>query len=77
MKLERGELHVWFARLDRTPSRLTRMRTILNREEIARADRFSWTCIAIAFIAGRSLLRDLLAGYLGQPPEAIRFAYSE
>ena len=29
------------------------------------------------FIAGRALLRDLLAGYLGQPPEAIRFAYNE
>ena len=29
------------------------------------------------FIAGRALLRDLLAGYLGQPPGSIRFAYNE
>src|SRR5271169_1345034 len=28
------------------------------------------------FIAGRALLRDLLAGYVGQPPEAMRFSYN-
>src|SRR5271156_5105021 len=53
------------------------MRTILSPEEMARADRFFMEVIANRFIAGRALLRDLLAGYLGQPPEAIRFAYNE
>jgi 4'-phosphopantetheinyl transferase len=77
VKLERGELHVWFARLDRTPARLTRMRTILDPEETARADRFFMDVHRNRFIAGRALLRDLLAGYLGQPPEAIQFAYNE
>ena len=77
MKLERGEVHVWFARLDRTPARLTRMRTILNPEEVARADRFFMDVHRNRFVAGRALLRDLLAGYLGQPPETIRFAYNE
>ncbi len=77
MKLERGEVHVWFARLDRAPARLTRMRTILNPEEMARADRFFMDVHRNRFIAGRALLRDLLAGYLGQPPETIRFAYNE
>jgi len=77
VKLERGEVHVWFARLERTPARLTRMRTILNPEEMARADRFFMDVHRNRFVAGRALLRDLLAGYLGQPPEAIRFAYNE
>ena len=77
MKLERGEVHVWFARLERTPARLTRMRTILNPEEMARADRFFMDVHRNRFIAGRAMLRDLIAGYLGQPAEAIRFAYNE
>lgn len=77
VKLQPGEVHVWFARLDRTPERLTRMRTILNVEETARADRFLMAVDRDRFIAGRAILRDLLAGYLDQRPEAIRFAYNE
>jgi 4'-phosphopantetheinyl transferase len=53
------------------------MRTVLNLDEIARADRFLMDVHRNRFIAGRALLRDLLAGYLGLPPEAIRFAYNE
>lgn len=77
MKLVGGEVHVWFARLDRTPARLARMRTVLNAEETARADRFLMDVHRNRFIAARALLRDLLAGYLGQPPQAIRFAYNQ
>jgi 4'-phosphopantetheinyl transferase len=77
VKLQRGEVHVWFARLDRTPARLTRMRTILSPDEIARADRFYMEVHRNRFIAARALLRNLLAGYLEQPPEAIRFEYNE
>jgi 4'-phosphopantetheinyl transferase len=53
------------------------MRTILNPEEMARADRFYMEVHRNRFIAARALLRDLLAGYLSQPPDAIRFAYNE
>jgi 4'-phosphopantetheinyl transferase len=77
VKLQPGEVHVWFARLDRTPARIARMRTILNADEIARADRFLMEVHRNRFIAARALLRDLLAGYLGRPPEAIAFAYNE
>jgi|HubBroStandDraft_4_1064222.scaffolds.fasta_scaffold22147_2 4'-phosphopantetheinyl transferase len=77
VKLERGEVHLWFARLDRTPERLARMRTILNPEETARADRFYLDVHRNRFIAGRAMLRDLIAGYLAQPPAAIRFEYNE
>jgi 4'-phosphopantetheinyl transferase len=77
VKLQPGEVHVWFARLDRTPARLTRMRTILSPDEIARADRFYMEVHRNRFIVARALLRDLLAGYLGQPPGAIRFEYNE
>lgn len=57
MKLERGEVHVWFARLDRRPARLTRMGTILNPEEAAREDRFFMVVHRNRFIAGRALLQ--------------------
>ena len=77
VKLERGEVHLWFARLDRTPERLARMRTILNPDETARADRFYLDVHRNRFIAGRAMLRDLIAGYLAQPPAAIRFEYNE
>ncbi len=67
---------MWLARLDRTPERLIRMQTKLDLEETARADRFFMDAHRNRFVAGRALLRDLLAGYLGQPPEAIRFTYN-
>jgi 4'-phosphopantetheinyl transferase len=77
VKLNRGEVHVWFARLDRTPARVARMRTVLNPDEVARADRFYMDLHRNRFIAARALLRDLLAGYLAQPPAAIRFEYNQ
>jgi len=77
VKLERGEVHLWFARLDRTPERIARMRTILNPDEAARADRFYLEVHRNLLIAGRAMLRDLIAGYLAQPAAAIRFDYNE
>src|SRR5271154_5549741 len=77
VKLESGEVHLWFARLDRTPERIARMRTILNPDEAARADRFYLDVHRNRFIAGRAILRDLIAGYLAQPPATIRFEYNE
>ena len=77
VKLERGEVQVWFGRLDRTPARLARMRTILSPDEAARADRFLMDVHRNRFVAARALLRDLLAGYLAEPPAAIRFAYNQ
>jgi 4'-phosphopantetheinyl transferase len=77
VKLKPGEVQVWFARLDRTPARLARMRTILNPDETARADRFLMDVHRNRFVAARALLRDLLAGYLEQRPQAIRFEYNE
>ncbi len=76
VKLERGEVQVWFARLDRTPARLARMLTILNPDEAARAARFVMDVHRNRFVAARALLRDLLAGYLAEPPAAIHFAYN-
>jgi hypothetical protein len=73
-KLERGEVHVWFARLDRAPDPDA---TILNPEEMARVDAFFMEVHRNRFIAARALLRDVLAGYLDQPQEAIRFAYNK
>ena len=77
VQLERGEVQVWFARLDRTPERLARMRTVLDADEAARAARFLMEVHRNRFVAARAMLRDLLAGYLAHPPAEIRFAYNE
>jgi 4'-phosphopantetheinyl transferase len=77
VKLQPGEVHVWFARLNRTPDRLARMRTVLDSDETARAARFVMDKHRNRFIAARAMLRDLLAGYLEQPPESIRLVYNE
>ncbi|MFC2966692.1 4'-phosphopantetheinyl transferase family protein [Acidimangrovimonas pyrenivorans] len=49
----------------------------LSPDEAARADRFVYHRHAEAFRAGRSRLREILAGYRGMSPAALRFSYSD
>ncbi|HEX4310696.1 MAG TPA: 4'-phosphopantetheinyl transferase superfamily protein [Acidobacteriaceae bacterium] len=53
------------------------MKKVLSADELVRAERFRFPEHREAFIAGRSLLRMVLAGYCGCAPEELRFAYSE
>ncbi len=71
------ELHVWQASLDLPPEQTVRLRALLNREEIERAERFRFDRDRGRFIAGRGVLRMLLARYTGQPPEEIEIVYGE
>lgn len=50
------------------------LRALLSPDECARADRFRFAPDRLRFIAGRALLRRVLAEQLGVPPERIRFA---
>jgi 4'-phosphopantetheinyl transferase len=74
-KLEEDEVHVWRVSLQRSEADVIRLRDTLSADEAARADRFHFERDRRHFIAGRGLLRTLLAGYLGRRPAELRFAY--
>lgn len=48
----------------------------LSAEEIERAERFRFPTHRARFVAGRGMLRELLADYLGAKPKGLEFAYS-
>jgi len=72
--LGRDEVHLWrihLEALDTTPSPLD----ILSADERQRIARLHTESARRRFIATRTALRQILARYLAQSPEAIRFAY--
>jgi len=69
--LSPGEVHVWQADLDLLPD----FQGCLSPDELSRADRFLTGELRRRFVAGRGLLRDILARYLGVPSRDIRFGY--
>jgi 4'-phosphopantetheinyl transferase len=72
---ESNVIHVWTASLDSRPEALPAFESSLAPEEQARAARFHFPIHRERFIAGRGLLRSLLASYLGMKPGALKFAY--
>jgi 4'-phosphopantetheinyl transferase len=71
-----GLVHVWAASLDSRPEVLTAFEASLAPEEQQRAARFHFPTHRNRFIAGRGLLRRLLATYLGMKPHALEFAFA-
>jgi 4'-phosphopantetheinyl transferase len=67
---------VWCAALELPEAELARLEATLAPEERARAARFVFERDRSRFVAARGLLRQILAAYLGAPPEALRFCYS-
>ena len=64
-------MHCWSIALDDQAS-APRLRELLTPDERDRADRFHFERDAARFVAGRALLRRLLASYLGAPdPRAV------
>ena len=75
--LQSDEVHLWTACLEQPPQRLGLLEQTLCAEERERADRFRFERDRSHFIAGRGLLRMLLAGYLGSEPQQIEFRYAD
>jgi 4'-phosphopantetheinyl transferase len=67
------ELHVWLVPLDPPPAALARLAGRLSPDERRRAARFRFERDRRRFQAARGALRELLAGYLDERPERIRF----
>src|SRR5947199_249503 len=73
--LRPAEAHVLAFALDQI-SDLDQARSVLSREEKARAARFHFDLHRNRFVAGRAWLRIVLANYLGIKPSKIAFSYS-
>jgi 4'-phosphopantetheinyl transferase len=69
-------IDVWCAALELPEAELARLEATLAPEERARAARFVFERDRSRFVAARGLLRQILAAYVGTPPEALRFRYS-
>ncbi len=71
-----GEAIVYTLRLDAFDAdAIAQMRSVLSRDELARADRYLLDAPRRRFIVCRSYLRQLLATMLGESAEAISFQY--
>jgi 4'-phosphopantetheinyl transferase len=72
-----AQVHVYEASLDQAPASIDDLRRLLAPEERERADRFRFDLHRSRFIAGRGILRLLLAPHAGCAPSALRFAHGE
>ncbi|NJM13248.1 MAG: 4'-phosphopantetheinyl transferase superfamily protein [Synechococcaceae cyanobacterium SM1_2_3] len=71
--LAANEIQVWLADLQQPAERQAHLAAILSAEEQERAARFRFAELRDCFIAGRGLLRELLAIYLNQPAATLQF----
>ena len=69
------DVHIWRIDLDLPEAKLRELRQTLSEDEITRADRFYQKLHRHRFIAGRGILRSILANYLGVEPSEVQFEY--
>jgi 4'-phosphopantetheinyl transferase len=77
LRLGGGDVDVWEASLRQPADWIEGFRQTLSGDELRRADAFHFQRHREAFIVGRGLLRSLLGGYLGVPPQELLFSYTE
>ena len=70
-----GEVHVWRVSLEQPGHLLEKFRSTLEDHELDRASRFHFEKHRRHFVAGRGVLRQLLAQYLDTKPEQFRLSY--
>ena len=69
------EIHIWILRLDELSFKVHQLAGLISQEERRRASRFHFDSDRNRFILCRGILRRLLGGYLGVPPERLYFSY--
>jgi 4'-phosphopantetheinyl transferase len=72
---EPSEVHIWRALLDLNPIHLSRLWETLTPTERSRAGRFQFDEDRRRFVAGRGILRDILARYLGKREMVLELSY--
>jgi 4'-phosphopantetheinyl transferase len=72
-----GAIHVWLARLDAAAGAPAAFDAVLSPDEQERADRFVFDRDRRRFATARSLLRRILAPYVGAAPADLRFSCDE
>ena len=68
-------VHVWCLPLELSPAQIEDFATALSDDEHRRAARFRFEKHSRRFIACRGQVRRILAGYLNDRPERLRFRY--
>ncbi|ELS01320.1 phosphopantetheine--protein transferase [Xenococcus sp. PCC 7305] len=77
LTLLNNEIHLWRADLDLSKVLIKKLAHSLSEDEITRAHRFRFQEHCDRFIAGRGILRQLLANYLQIPSDRVVFEYSD
>jgi 4'-phosphopantetheinyl transferase len=72
-QLEHGVIHVWRTSVTGTLSHQADPGRLLSIEELERSQRFVFERDRQRFVVVHSVLRRLLAGYTGHPPESLTF----
>jgi 4'-phosphopantetheinyl transferase len=75
LSLGATDVHVWAANLDLSIETLAYFACTLSEQEQQRAARFHFDKHHNRFIAGRGILRSLLASYLDCAPDEVQFVY--
>lgn len=75
-QLKSGEIHLWHVSPSNTEFDWTSSKRLLSADELTRMGRFHFDKDRNNFLFARSMLRMLLASYLGVFPEELIFAYS-
>jgi 4'-phosphopantetheinyl transferase len=75
--LPEDEVQLWRADLEAIGADESRWLQVLSSDELTRASRFHFSRDRQRFIAGRVLLRTILAGYLRTDAHSLTFSYSK
>jgi 4'-phosphopantetheinyl transferase len=76
LRLKSDEVHVWYAALDLTVSRVQSLWYLLSADEQKRAERFRFQKDQNRYIVARGLLRTILGRYLNREPNQLQFCYT-
>jgi 4'-phosphopantetheinyl transferase len=76
-QISNATVDVWFCRIDEIRDEYRRLLGFLSPDEKERADRFHFEKHHRQFVSGRGVLRTILACYLDNTPEQVRFAYTK
>jgi 4'-phosphopantetheinyl transferase len=74
LSLTNAKVHIWHASLEQPVEVIQKFESLLSEEEAQRANRLRFRQL---FIAGRGILRLLLAQYTGVDPQNIQLAYTQ